>query len=279
MVVNVPCPSQVSESIYQISADYWHETREELRRRFGADLFILPQCAPAGDQSPHVLIGKRAEERMWRLKGRDTDQNAPRREIAQKIADAIGDILPYVEVEIDWSAEFAHIRESLDLPRRMISERDVEEALEEARPFTEQYEKLIDEIERNPEIRNRPRWYVEITKAYRRMERGKRVRTRLELQQTDPTMPIEVHAVRIGDVAFATNPFELYLDYAVRIRELSAATQTFLVQKAGCNGTYLPSRRSIACGGYGSVPASTDIGPDGGDRLVEWTVEAINSMW
>lgn len=279
MVVNVPCPSQVSEQIYRVSADYWHETREELRERFGADLFVLAQCAPAGDQSPHVLVGKRAEERMWRLKGLDTDQNAPRREIARRIADAIGDVVVYAEQEIDWSPAFAHIRKTLDLPRRMISERDVEEAIEESRPFAEQYEKLLGQIERNPEIRNTPRWYVEITKAYRRMERGKRVRTRLELQQADPTMPVELHVVRIGDVAFATNPFELYLDYAIRIRELSRATQTFLVQKAGCNGTYLPSRRSIACGGYGSVPASTDIGPDGGDRLVEWTVEAINSMW
>ena len=77
MVVNVPCPSQVSEHIYQVSADYWHETREELRERFGADLFILAQCAPAGDQSPHVLIGRRAEERMWRLKGRGGSRGCP----------------------------------------------------------------------------------------------------------------------------------------------------------------------------------------------------------
>jgi len=111
------------------------------------------------------------------------------------------------------------------------------------------------------------------------MERGERVQKRAELQKKYPNMPIEVHAVRIGETTFATNPFELYLDYAVRIRELSAATQTFLVQKAGCNGTYLPSERSISGGGYGSVPASTDIGPEGGEKLVEWTVSAINSMF
>ena len=92
-------------------------------------------------------------------------------------------------------------------------------------------------------------------------------------------MPVEVHAIRMGDIVFATNPFELYLDYAVRIRELSKAIQTFLIQKAGCNGTYLPSERSVSHKGYGSVPASTDIGPQGGDKLVEWTVAAINRMW
>ncbi len=279
MVVNVPCPSQVSEHIYQISADYWHETRVELRKRFGEGLFILPQCAPAGDQSPHVLIGKRAEERMWRLKGRDMQQNAPRREIALKIANALSDLVPYAEKEIDWNPAFAHTVETLELPRRMISEKDVEEALEEARPFKARFEQLVEEIEHNPALRQVPRWYTEITRAYRRMERGNRVRKRFELQQTHPNMPIEVHAIRLGDVAFATNPFELYLDYAVRIRELSKAVQTFLIQKAGCNGTYLPSRRSVSCKGYGSVPASTDIGPEGGDKLVEWTVKTIEDMW
>ncbi|MBT3380564.1 MAG: hypothetical protein HN742_10440 [Lentisphaerae bacterium] len=279
IVVNVPCPSQVSEHIYQISADYWHDTRQELRKRFGNDIFILPQCAPAGDQSPHVLIGKRAEERMWRLKGRDTAQNAPRREIALKIADAISDIVPYAEKEIDWDPVFEHRSENLDLPRRLITEADVEEALAEARPAKEEYERLVDEIENSPGIREQPRWYTDVTKAYRLMERGERVRKRLELQKRSPSFSIEVHAVRVGDVAFATNPFELYLDYAVRIRELCEATQTFLIQKAGCNGTYLPSERSIAHKGYGSIPASTNADHGGGNKLVDWTVDTLNRMW
>lgn len=279
IVVNVPCPSQVSEQIYRISADYWHETRVELRKRFGEGLFVLPQCAPAGDQSPHVLIGKRAEERMWRLKGRDLEQNAPRAEIALKIAGAVSDIVPYAEKEIDWTPALAHTVETLELPRRLISEQDVDEALAESRPFQEKFEALMQEVAGHPAIRERPRWYTEVSRAYRLMERGKRVRKRFEIQQAQPLMPIEVHAVRIGDIAFATNPFELYLDFALRIRELSAAVQTFLVQKAGCSGTYLPSERSVARKGYGSVPASTDIGPEGGDKLVEWTVGIINRMW
>ena len=279
IVVNVPCPSQVSEHIYRISADYWHETRAELRKRFGPNLFILAQCAPAGDQSPHVLIGRRAEERMWRLKGLEQDQNAPRQEIAQRIADALSDIVPCAEQELDWTPTCVHVVETLELSRRLITEADVDEALQEARPFKTAYASLVEAIENNPEMRNAPRWYTEVTKAYRRMERGERVKQRFALQQKQPSLPFEVHAVRLGEVAFASNPFELYLDYAVRIRELSKATQTFLVQKAGSNGTYLPSQRSLAGKGYGSVPASTDIGPEGGDALVAWTVSAINRMW
>lgn len=279
IVANIPCPSQVIEHLYMISADYWHNTRREIRRRFGGDIYVMGQCAPAGDQSPHLLVGRRAEERMWRLKGRNAEENAPREEIAHRIADAIEDILPYAGKEIDWNPGFRHRREIVDLPRRMISEKDVEKALEESLPHREKYMKLAAGIEKNPGTRKEPRWCTGISSAYRLMKRGERVRERLETQKKNPAMPIELHVMKIGETVFATNPFELYIDYAVKIRELSKATQTFLVQKAGCSGTYLPSRRSIACGGYGSVPASTDIGPEGGDLLVEWTVSAINGMF
>lgn len=279
MVVNVPCPSQVREHSYRISADYWHETRQELRRRFGQNLFVLAQCAPAGDQSPHLLINKRAEQRMWNLKGREESENAPCAEIAQKIADAVSDIEPYARKAIDWNPILAHVSETIHLPRRLISEKDVQEALEDARPFKDQYQQELAALQSDPEIRKKPRWHEGITKTYRRMERGERVRMRYEIQQQSPTIPVELHALRLGEVAIATNPFELYLDYAVRIKELSPATQTFLVQKAGCNGTYLPSARSVAHKGYGSVPASTDVGPEGGDQLVQWTVETVNRLW
>src|SRR5690606_39807558 len=91
-------------------------------------------------------------------------------------------------------------------------------------------------------------------------------------------LPVEVKVIRIGDVAIATNPFELYLDYGIRMKVKSPAVQTFVVQLAG-GGSYLPTRRSILGGAYGAVPASTLFGPEGGTELVEKTVEMIKSLW
>jgi len=108
--------------------------------------------------------------------------------------------------------------------------------------------------------------------------RGAGVRDRFELQQECPKLSYEVHMLRIGDMAIATNPFELYLDYGIRIQQRSPAVQTFVVQLAGA-GTYLPTRRSIAGGAYGAVPASTAIGPEGGHELVEQTLEMIESLF
>jgi len=122
------------------------------------------------------------------------------------------------------------------------------------------------------------RWYTDITRAYRKTMRGANVKERFELQQTQPKIPYEVHVLRIGDMAMATNPFEFYLDFGVQIQQRSRAVQTFVVQLTG-TGTYVPTHRSVAGGAYGAVPASTAIGPEGGRELVERTLELIASLW
>ena len=53
---------------------------------------------------------------------------------------------------------------------------------------------------------------------------------RYESQQTRDVFPIEFHVIRLGNVAFASNPFELFLDYGNQIRARSLARQTFLIQ-------------------------------------------------
>jgi hypothetical protein len=273
LVVNLACPSQVSEHLFQISADYWHETREELRRRLGSDIFILAQNSAAGDQSPHLQLNRRAEERMWRLAGR-----TQRQEIAVRIADAVTGILPFIEREIDPNPALAHRAATVPLSRRPLSQEDVDEALTEAARAREEYEALRRELEAHPEMRETPRWYVPITRAYRRMKWNEGVAERFQRQQTEPAVPFEIHIVRLGDVAFATNPFEYYLDFGLQIKARSRAVQTLLVQHVG-SGTYVPTFRATAGKSYGAVPASTPIGPEGGKELVEWSVGAINGMW
>ncbi len=46
----------------------------------------------------------------------------------------------------------------------------------------------------------------------------------------------------------------------------------------GSNG-YLPPYRSTVGGSYGAEPASTQVGPEGGQELVEKTLEMISSVW
>lgn len=289
MVVNLACPSQVSENSYQLSADYWHDVRQELRRRFGGNLFILPQNSASGDQSPHVLINQAAEARMLHLKGL-TDQlpekpdgnlgapGALRREIALRIADTIGVIVPAVNRDVDMAPAFRHLAQIVELPRRNLTRADVDEALAEAQKMRARYEELRADLAAHPEKKQAPRWYVSITSAYRRVKWFEGVAERYAMQQQQPRLPIEAHVLRLGGVALATNPFEYYLDFGMQIKARSAATQTFLVQHVGA-GTYLPSDRAVAGKSYGAVPASTPVGPEGGRELADWTINTINKLW
>ncbi len=282
VVINVACPSQVSESVFRISADYWHDVRVELGERLGQDIFVLPQISFAGDQSPHIMVGSKAEERMQKLmfpdEGSGRGSIGRRKQIAMHIADAVTSVLPYVKDNIEWSPIVVHKMEEVQLSRRLISIEDVDEAMAESEKWKIQYGQLLQEIESNPEIKEKPRWYTDVTSAYTRTRRGQNVKDRYELEKIQPKMPTEVHVIRIGDVVMATNQFEHYLDYGIRIKARSPAVQTFLIQIAGWS-TYLPTPRSIAGGTYGAVPASTLIGPEGGEELVENTLELIQSVW
>ena len=283
VVINLACPSQATENEYLVSADFWHDTRLLVHQRLGKDVYVLPQCSAAGDQSPHIMVGSKGEERMQRIMGPDNieigrQKMGHRKQIAVYIADAVTNVFPYMEEHIDWDPEFDHRMESLELSRRLISSEDVTDALREAEKWEEQYEQLLLEVKENPGIKEKPRWYKDITVAYQLMTRGKSVKDRFEMEKIQPKMPVEVHVLRIGDVVMVTNPFELYLDYGVRIKARSPSVQTFLVQLAG-GGTYLPTSRSVAGGAYGAVPASTLIGPEGGQELVESTLEMINEVW
>jgi len=55
MAVNVACPSQEVEGRNAVNADFWHEVRLMLRKRFGKDLQILAWTGAGGDQSPHLM--------------------------------------------------------------------------------------------------------------------------------------------------------------------------------------------------------------------------------
>ncbi len=284
VLINVAVPSQASGGS-KITADFWHETRVELRKRLGEGLFVFPQCSAAGDQSPVVLVGKKAEARMERLTGRSR-----REQIAVRIADAVTSVLPVMDKAVNWSPTFAHRRELVELSRRRLSEEDiktprkthhrpqletVEEAFERLRG---EYRTLRRKIEEQPELKQKRGWFNDITAVYWRMSRASRVLDRFELQKTQPTVPFEVHVIRIGDMAIATNPFELYLDFGMQMKSRSKAVQTFVVQLAG-GGSYVPTERSVAGGAYGAIPESTEIGPEGGRELVERTLQLLDSLW
>lgn len=215
LVINVACPAQVTEGEYFVSADFWYEIREEMRKRYGEGIFVLPQVAAAGDQSPHLLWRKKAEQMMLQRKG-----ISRRQEIARRIVRGIEEVLPYARNDIKTQLVFKHTTVRIDVP-----------------------------------IKTPPSPPV---------------------GDTDP-VPVEVHILRLGEIAMATNPFELFLDYGIRIKARSKAILTLVIQLSSQKNGYLPTARAVKGGGYSAERYV--VGPEGGDVLVEETVNHINAMW
>ena len=102
---------------------------------------------------------------------------------------------------------------------------------------------------------------------------------RMELQDKMDVVDIEVHVMRLGTIAIATNPFELFLDYGNQIKARSLAEQTFLIQLANGTEGYLPTEKAEKGGHYSAFISSGCIGHVGGEQLVRETLTSINKMF
>ncbi len=254
IAINVACPSQVVEGKLFVSADFWAPVREELKKLHSAELFVYPMLSAAGDQSPRDLVRRgRCEPDMRDEPGM--------REMGRRIVNAVQDALAKPSGDPIHDPAFKHHIEQLDLPARLATEEDVQTAREEIKRLTQAGQPKPGSSEA------------------RVLQRAQNVLDRYEKQGDAPTYSMDLHVVRLGDTAIATNPFELYLEYGQRIKARSNATQTLLLQLAQDRGKYLPTRTAVAGGAYSSRIADNRVGPEGGDVLVERTVEAINSLW
>ena len=249
IVVNIACPSQETEGLSEVSADFWHEVRQELRKQYGKDLFVLPQCAAAGDLSPHLMFRKRAEQIMLDRKG-----ISRRQEIARRLARAIDEVLPHAQ-QARTHLDFRHLVDTVSLPRRKATPEEYKQA----------QAKLV-------ELEGRisgPSW---------EKSQQHRIISSFEHPDENATHDMELHVLRLGDIAMASNPFEYYVDFGIRIKSRSPAVLTMIVQLAG-PGTYVPTRRAVAGGGYSAEISSNLVGPKGGQVLVEETIKRIKRLW
>lgn len=259
MTIDVACTAQEVENRSAVNADYWQPVREKLKQRFGPDLCVLAWIGAAGDQSPRPLYRKAAEERMIKLRNLSRLE-----EITRRIVPVVEEAYETVREDRHADAQLIHKVETLSLPMRMVTEAEYVNAKKER-------DKAAAEIAADPKAAEQ---------ALARMTWNRDVVDRFEKQKTNthPKWDVEVHVLRIGDVAICTNEFELFTDYGIRIQARSKALQTFVIQLVG-DGSYLPTEKAVKGGGYSAVIQSNMVGPEGGQILVDRTVELINSLW
>lgn len=257
MMLNVACPSQENEHYTKLDADFWGDLRPMLQKKYGKNLVVLGVCGAAGDQSPHIRYRQAAEVRMQKLRGLERDQ-----ELARRLFDAVDDVYDLIAKDKRTAqvVKFEYI--PLDLPVRKISQAEYDAAAAEVKKLDEEYAK---------------------TKSSYSLIRGnwqKRTLQRWDDQQkgVNQTYATSICVMRLDQIAICTNQFELYNDFGLQIKARSKALQTFVIQLCTGrpeSGSYLPTAFAVKGGGYGAVPASNKVGPEGGQILVEKTLEAI----
>ncbi|HCE42165.1 MAG TPA: hypothetical protein DET40_01285 [Lentisphaeria bacterium] len=121
---------------------------------------------------------------------------------------------------------------------------------------------------------------AEDSSIFARKRRCQSILQRYEEQKKNKNCKMELHVIRIGSIAFASNSFELFTDYGVRMQARSPAEQTFVVQLCGGGSPgYLPTRLAQKGESYSACLYCNQVGPEGGDVLVDETVRLIKSAW
>ena len=277
MFLNVACPSQVMEATYKISSDFAGATRELLKKDFGEDFHTLYQVSSAGCQSPRDLVRHyTTEPDFWHEDGVA--------EIAKRLRNAAVSAMPE---KIDYAPVFKHTVMNVTLPRRRASYLDFKNAQAELERLTaimpkkEAFEAFCAKTHANEKI-DGPGPYDSKLHHFVLIKNAEAVIKRYQVQNQEPTISFDMNVVRLGDIAVASNPFELYLYYGQNIKARSKAQQTFLVQlAAGADlpAGYLPSPDGEKFGGYGGLIINGQVGSEGGYKLADITVTEINKLF
>ena len=256
VVASVACPSQIVEYKNHISSDYWGKARMFLKEHFGENFCTVGLCSAAGDQSPRDQLRwlRGVEPSMQDIEGTIF--------VGRRLANAIIEAFETAKHTLTDKIALNHKTEILNLPIKKVSDEEYASAKAHLDAYIKQADKDVfnfeDMIRIHPEVG---------TLFY------------YNWQQGIDSLPAEIHVVRFGDMAIASNPFELFLEFGNQIKVRSKAKQTMLIQLASDKMGYLPTAKAEEQGGYGTSIFSCLFDHTGGEVLVEKTLESINALF
>ncbi len=249
--INVGCPSQAVEGGSKVNADFWHEVREELQAKYGQNLYVLGWAGASGDHVPRPMYRKKAENRMRKLRGLTLLED-----ISRRIVVGWEEAYQGAKQEMHADAVLVHQVKTIELPMRKVTDAEYARVKKEVEAYAKDPSKIW--------IKN---WKQSVLDRYGKQQSG-----------SEEPYQMELHTIRLGDIAITTNDFELFNDFGTQMKSRSPALQTFVIQLCGV-GSYVPTHRAVRGGGYSAVIESSVVGPEGGQVLTEKTLESIKELW
>ena len=274
VISNLSCTAQCVQHRNFVSPDFWGEAKKLVREYFKNEkLYLLPLCAPAGDQCPIDLVRwvnpetdvhdpniirhnppvRKADPSMFDLSGM--------RKAGKRVARAIIDAYEEGLSDFQEDVPFKHQVHVFQLPLRRTTLSEYNNAVE----------RINDYLDKHPGDVT----YMDTANLHTYLGIAKR----FIVQEKMETVEAEVHIVRLGSVCFATNPFELFLKYGNQIRSRQLCEQSFLIQLANGMEGYLPSEAAEKHGHYSGAIGSGQAGHEAGDLLVRDTLKFMNQLF
>ena len=194
---------------------------------------------------------------------------AERYDIAERILTAVKEVYAWAKKDIAHDVPVRHLKRTVEIHRRMVTDEEADWCRRNVKALNA----LIEEAEHadlSPDDYNR-----KVSKLRSFVRRNERAIERNQTEEPDAKMDTVIHTIEVGDIAFTTTRFELYMDYMHRIQARSPFIQTFVIQLAGEGGaSYLATKRAEANRGYSASIFCNMASSEGGQELVEETKKA-----
>ena len=278
LVMNVCCPAQVVEGYCVCSADYVGAFRQQLWEKLGYELPVLTLIGAAGDISPRDLVRQRpsSDPRAPEAYRPDGKKEAWYRgepsmrsfegtaELGRRLVYAFCYDLEKANANVVYDYPFAHRFEYLPTRIRTVSE--AEYAASNAR--------LKEAMAAH---NNDPASFNDKEKRALSLDAG--IVNRYKRQQKDVFYHTPLHVMQIADCALYTCPYEIFLEYGLRVRARSNATHTLIAELTDDETEYLPTPFAVAAKSYSALVTNQLVSCEGGEFFVESVISRINEYF
>jgi hypothetical protein len=264
VAVSVPCPAQVLEHQFYISSDYVGRVRKLLHHQFGEDFLYLPLISSAGDLSPRNLVtGDYGFADMYDKDGAE--------HMAKRIFDAIlAEEKRPAETVRDFAC-FGVNSKRIRLPGWVPTGEEYQWALSLKDSDQVKYD-IRDYVQKKVE----PYFHTPLALE----KKVEAIITRYENADFYREIDTEIAAVRIGNTVWVSNPFELFQEYATRMKAGVKAKSLWSIQLTYDGYGYFPTKEAVRAGGYSATISSSRVDPYiAGDILVDESIALADSLF
>jgi neutral ceramidase len=138
---------------------------------------------------------------------------------------------------------------------------------------TEKAEKLLENAEKSRDLRQ---YIYDKIKTLPERAHFNTLTSIIHLKKKYPEYPIEISAVKIGDIFIVTNPAELFVEYQLELKKRYSDYKVIMAELTNGWCSYVPTRLAIALGGYETMQRR--LSADAGRLIVDTSSELIEKL-